>query len=541
MKRKTPALVVALCLMVPAAIARAQGGDAFGAFVPAASASASGSSSAQAAPSGATSAPAAASASTSALPPEAPAATEEDPVVLGKVSLTYLLERVEVRGNLRTLSSLVKRYVPFREGQVFDVDDPELELSRYRLLGTGFFQKVSYSLRRGAKRGAVVLVVEVTERNTIVVNDVWLGLSATADRNGEPRPLSAYTGLDAAETNLAGTGVTLGGAFAVAEDQLALRLRYFDPSFRGSPWMTHGTLLYNLAREFYGTRDVRYDDPVGGASRVEDFAVVRYRRVGGSVGVGRDLSVSTQLFVDYRLEGVDAELPRAASHRRGARVEPLEYHLLPGKSLLSALHVDLAHDTRVAPVLPTRGYLVQAALDVAMTPLGSSYAFQKVQLRTSRWWQLKNGHVLRLEAFGGALSGDAPVFERFYVADLSDLLPDRVLELNTDRRPAPNFFGTDVAEVRFGEYAAKVQLEHRVPVYRGVRSVYGVDAFTAAGVYGIAARRDIDEPPVGYSGFARVPIDFTFNLGLRIDTKAGGFVFALANPLGFVPVLRGRR
>ncbi len=461
--------------------------------------------------------------------------------MLGKVSLTYLLERDEVRGNLLTRASVVKRYVPFHEGQVFDVDDPELELSRYRLLGTGFFQKVSYSLRRGSKRGAVVLVVDVRERNTIVINDVWLGLSATADRAGEPRPLSAYTGLDAAETNLAGTGVTLGGAFAVAEDQLALRVRTFDPSFRGSPWMTHGTLLYNLAREFYGTRDVRYDDPVGGASRVEDFAVVRYRRLGGSLGVGRDLSVSTQLFADYRLERVQAELPRAASHRRGARVEPLAYHLLPGVSLLSALHLDLTHDTRDVPVLPTRGWLVQSALDVAATPLGSSYAYQRVQVRASRWWQAKNGHVLRLEAYGGAIAGDAPVFERFYVADLSDLLPDRVLELNTDRRPAPNFFGTDVAEVRFGEYAARLQLEHRVPVYRGVRSVYGVDAFTAVGVYAVAARRDLDDPPAGYSGLARVPIDLTFNLGLRIDTKAGGFVFALANPLGFVPVLRGRR
>ena len=32
------------------------------------------------------------------------------------------------------------------------------------------------------------------------------------------------------------------------------------------------------------------------------------------------------------------------------------------------------------------------------------------------------------------------------------------------------------------------------------------------------------------------PIDLTFNVGLRIDTQAGGFVFGLSNLIGFLPV-----
>ena len=47
------------------------------------------------------------------------------------------------------------------------------------------------SLRRGTKRGFVVLVIDVEERNTVVVNDVWLGLSADAEPNGRARPLNA--------------------------------------------------------------------------------------------------------------------------------------------------------------------------------------------------------------------------------------------------------------------------------------------------------------------------------------------------------------
>ncbi len=457
----------------------------------------------------------------------------------GSVSLQYRLERVEIRGNARTRERVIRRFLPFRAGGVLDVDDPEVELARFRLLGTGFFSKVSFSLRRGSERGSVVLVVDVVERNTIVVNDVWLGLSATADADGRPQPVSAYAGIDASETNLLGTGITLGGALALAEDQLAGRLRFADPSLLGSSWIGQGTLLYADAREFYGTRRVLYDDPVAGASKVQDFAIGRYQRLGGSLGLGHDITVATQIFGDYRLERVHAALPLAASHVRGEDVEPLLYHLLPGDSYLSTLRTTLLHDARDQPHLPTRGTHLQTSLDLGLAALGSSYPYAKAQVRISRWFPLRHGQVLRLEAFGGAISGSAPVFEKFYVADFSDLLPDRVLDLDTDRRPAPNFFRDAIAEIRFGDYAAKVQAEHRVALYRGSRSVYGIDWFTAAGLYAVADTRDITDPARGYAGIARLPVDFTFNLGLKMDTQAGGFVLSLANPLGFVPAFRG--
>jgi outer membrane protein insertion porin family len=161
----------------------------------------------------------------------------------------------------------------------------------------------------------------------------------------------------------------------------------------------------------------------------------------------------------------------------------------------------------------------------------------KVESSASHWLELPwAGHVLRLEGFAGAVFGTAPMFERFYIGDFTDLLPDRVLGLNFDRRTAPNFFNTDIVEIRYGDYAAKLQTEYRIPLYRGRRSIYGVDFFTAAGIYGVANYRDFVDHARGYTGFNTVPIDLTFNLGLRIDTQAGGFLFALSNLIGFLPV-----
>ncbi|HYP74380.1 MAG TPA: BamA/TamA family outer membrane protein [Polyangiaceae bacterium] len=453
-------------------------------------------------------------------------------------AVRYTLEGLEVRGNARTRAQVVLRYVPFKRGDVFDVDDPEVELSRYRLLGTGFFRDVQFSLRKGSTRGFVVLVIDVVERNTIVINDVRMGISADADTHGNKRPLTAYAAIDVAETNLLGTGITLGSAVAVAEDQLALRVRFLDPAFLGSSWMTSGTLLYNDARDFFGNAQVLKEDPEGNDG--SQSAVVNYKRFGGSLGVGRDLSISTQLWLNYRLETLDASYPLEASHLRGFQTEPIDFDIIRGRSILSTLRATLEHDTRDHPFLPTRGWHASVTAEVGLLPMGSDYDYQRAEVAASRWWRLPwNEHVLRLEMFAGAISGNAPFFEQYCVGDFSDFLPSRILGVNFDRRPAPNFLGTDIVEVRYGQYAFKLAGEYRVPLFRGHRSIYGIDFFASAGIYGVAGKRDITSPPVGYSGWSQFPVDLTGNFGFRMDTSAGGFVFAFSNVLGFIPI-RGK-
>lgn len=450
------------------------------------------------------------------------------------VAVRYTLERIVVRGNQRTHERVVLRYLPFKPGSLIDVDNPDIRLARFRLLGTGFFKDVQFSLEKGSSRGMVILVVDVIERNTIVLNDVWMGVAADADNEGRSQPLTAYAGLDVAETNLFGMGVTLGGAMAVAEEQLALRARFLDPGFLGSPWMTSATFLYNDARDFFGNAQVRYSDP--DLEELTEYAVMRYERLGGALGVGRDLSNVLQLWLHYRLENVDADFPLQASHVRGDEVEPIDFDIIRGQSLLSTLRATLQLDTRDHPFLPTTGWFLSATGEVGMSWLGSDYTYQRTDVHASHWWQLPWQHVVRLELFGGAISGDAPFFEQYYVGDFSDFLPSRILGVNFDRRPPPNFLGTQIVEVRYGEFAAKIGAEYRLPLYRGHRSIFGIDLFGSGGIYSVFGRRELDSPASGYRGTELVPVDLTANLGFRMDTAAGGFVFAFSNVLYFVPV-----
>jgi len=449
-------------------------------------------------------------------------------------ALRYTLERIVVRGNQRTHERVVLRYLPFKPGSLIDVDNPDIRLARFRLLGTGFFKDVQFSLEKGSDRGMVILVVDVIERNTIVLNDVWMGVAADADNEGRSQPLTAYAGLDVAETNLFGMGVTLGGAMAVAEEQLALRARFLDPGFLGSPWMTSATFLYNDARDFFGNAQVRYSDP--DLEKFTEYAVMRYERLGGALGVGRDLSNVLQLWLHYRLEDVDADYPLQASHVRGDDVEPIDFDIIRGQSLLSTLRATLQLDTRDHPFLPTTGWFLSATGELGMPWLGSDYTYQRSDVHASHWWQLPWQHVVRLELFGGAISGDAPFFEQYYVGDFSDFLPSRILGVNFDRRPPPNFLGTQIVEVRYGEFAAKIGAEYRLPLYRGHRSIFGIDLFGSAGIYSVFGQRELESPASGYQGAELIPVDLTANFGFRMDTAAGGFVFAFSNVLYFIPV-----
>jgi outer membrane protein insertion porin family len=466
-------------------------------------------------------------------PPEA--TSEAAPSTPTPQPLRYTLQGIDVRGNTRTRSRVVLRYVPLRPGDVLDVNDPEVQLIRYRLLGTGFFSDVQLSLRKGDERGAVILVIDVVERNTIVVNDVWMGLASDRPEDpgkiGQPARVFAYGGVDVAETNLAGAGITLGAALGVGQDQLALRTRFVDPAFLGTGWMASASLMYNDARDYFGSRDVLFDNLQPSCR----CAIVSYTRFGGTIGAGHDLSVVTQLWGEARLEKMRADVPLAASEMRGLDREPISFGINPGASVLSTLRGTLLYDTRDDPILPTRGFYVNLHGDTSI-PFASDYQYTKLQLTTSKWWSLPWKHIARLELDYGAVTGNAPFFEKFYIGDFTDLLPDRVLDLNFDRRNAPNLLRTDIVEVRYGDYAAKLQGEYRIPVYRGHRAVYGIDLYGAAGLYGVASYRDLTDPPRGYHGLRRIPIDLTFNLGFRIETSAGGFNFAFSNLLGLVPV-----
>jgi outer membrane protein insertion porin family len=459
--------------------------------------------------------------------------------------IRYTLERIVVRGNTRTDTGVIRSYVPLREGEVLDVADPRIEAIEWRLLGTGFFDHVELGLERGTQRGHVLLVVQVRERNTFLVQSLALGFSEGVLNSASPdTSLEPYFGISLAELNLFGTGVSLELTALLSMPQQGFRIRAGQAAVLGSEWGLTGAVFFNNGREFFGNDDViiAVDEcpDIGGDMRCEEGrnAVVEYRRYGGTIGTGYDIATTVRFTLDYQLEALElVDRPAAASHMRGAEIVPIDFSIHDGLSWISSLQLGVTHDERDNPGLPTQGRLMFLRGDLSSTVIGSDYDFVRVEAGWREWARLPEWrHTLRFGLYGGVAAGDVPFFYKFYVGDLSDLIPSRVLELNLDRRAAPNLLDTSVREMRAEELAARIDVEYAIWLYEGNDGFRGLQLYGLAGLYVLMDLDDLRLAIPGYSGLARVPFDLTFDVGLRFDTVVGVFEVGFSTLLGFISI-----
>jgi hypothetical protein len=217
----------------------------------------------------------------------------------------------------------------------------------------------------------------------------------------------------------------------------------------------------------------------------------------------------------------------------------------PGNSFVSMLSLGFTYDKRDSAILPSRGTLASFLGDLSSPLIGSYYQFVRLQTSVHGWFPLKWGHTIRTGLFAGAVFGYAPFFYKFFVTDLTDLQPSRILGLNLDHRPAPNMFGffqcgktfssrcgTSVSQMRQEELAARVDVEYIWPLVRGRHKfVKGADAFFLFGLYALADPKDLTLAMPGYNGAARIPVDMTFDAGVRLDTQIGVFQIGLGKLL----------
>jgi outer membrane protein insertion porin family len=485
--------------------------------------------------------------------------TEVDPepepptVASGGAPIRYRLEDIHVRSQ-RTRSGIIAGFVPLQKGARFDVDDPRVEEVRWRLLGTGWFDEVKLSLVRGSRRGWVILEIEVKERNTLLIEQFATGLSRVVSSSTATQDvLRPYVGIGLVETNLFGQGVSLSGTFVLTPQQTGLHFGYFDPRFANSAFSFSGRVFHNYAREFFGKNPlVAINCPAPTAEEIEEGdvskcdpdveskrAVVIYHRTGLGIGTGHEISTRLRYRLDWLGEYINVlSKPEAASTQRGSRIEPIDFRILDGQSLVSSLRFGLIYDNRDHPALTTAGLYIDFNARFATHIFGSSYDFARFELSLRKWTPLPWGHVLSAGLFMGSVFGNAPFFYNFYAADLSDLLPSRVLELNLDRRRTLNLLGTSIVEMDMEDLAARLDLQYQLPLHRGAGFVRGVDAYIGAGVFMLTRREDLRVGISGYHGLSRLPLDLTFDLGVQADTEIGLFKLGFSTLIGFSPLGR---
>jgi outer membrane protein insertion porin family len=440
----------------------------------------------------------------------------------------YTIERIVVRGNRKTESSLILGEIGLRTGDQVTASDGRVEAARIRLLSLGFFLDARLALEKGTGRGGAVLIVDVEERGTVILNALYLGSSDAT---------TFWGGFDVAENNLLGRGISLGTGFvasthpkiAEADRDLGARIRTLVPPLGGTGLMLSGTGLIVSGSEFF--RVSGNDDDANPA----DFVALRIKRVGGVLGLGRALAPATRIFLDFREEGISADLPSLRTRTLGSGVAmPINFDLQPGFSRVGSITATVDFDTRSDPLVPRAGTHVALSVEGATDDLLSSYAFVKLVLQGSFYKPARRGHIIGFHVFGGALFGDAPIFDRFFIGDMNLLLPPRALGLNFSTQPSRDVLGTSIASHRYDDFATRVLVEYAVPLWRRRhRLVYSGDAFIALGAFGMGSRDNFRDP--ARSGLSAWPIDATGDLGVRLDTTIGVFTLSFANALGRIP------
>ncbi len=423
---------------------------------------------------------------------------------LSPVPRRYTIERIVVSGLHHTREAEVRRHLLLSEGDL--LDEERVLLSRLRLLQLGWFSRVETRVERGSERGLVVLVVEVVERNTLLITDLVLGST-------EPQPL--YGGLGLSQQNFLGRGFGLSGAFVYGgspagrpqdPDRFAVRGSFFAPDLplgrggaRGDRGLVLGATLLLVRGEEFACGDPDCDafsDDFGAAPRL------RYQRAAFEGTIGIRPGAFERLLASYRFERL-RELSAGATPAAPESTPAL----LPGNSRLSSLIGTYEIDTRDDFFLPREGLRGLAQVTFGSRVLGGDYEYSRYLLQLETAFGLF-GLPLRFQAALGAAQGGAPFFERFYPADFAYFAVGpalaRSLELN---------FSTDS---RYDAFLAMGGLEYAVPLWQQ-------PAFFRRGYLALGARGVYSSQALGgaRTSFSRSPV--SAELALRLDTPVGVF------------------
>ena len=246
-------------------------------------------------------------------PPETPRPLREDAAPEPNVPSfepgfgpRYHIEQIVVSGNRKTKTALILREIGLAPGDVVSASDQRVEAARFRLLSLGYFLDARLSLKRGKKRGGAVLLVEVEERGTIVVNELYPSTSAAT---------TFWGGIDVSETNFLGRGINLGGAFVVSTTpkvpDVARRRRPAPARLAAGDPQPGREPVADRALQRRQRVLPRSSAPTPTPTPPTSSAV-RTRRAGGILGAGKPLGRYLRLFADLREEAVNGQLPPTA-------------------------------------------------------------------------------------------------------------------------------------------------------------------------------------------------------------------------------------
>jgi len=395
------------------------------------------------------------------------------------------VERINITGNTRSEDRILRREIPFVEGDLFTLQ--KMQRARQRLINLGYFDMVNVTTQPGTDKTRIIVNVEVTERPTGIFS-IGGGFSS----------VDSFVGtLDVSQNNFLGRGWVLSLRIRAGANSQQGIISFTEPWLFDRP-LSAGFDVFNIKRQF-----TEYD----------------YDSVGGTVRLSHPFEEYWRWQTAYRLTSDEISDVRDTN-------DPLLRDEV-GTRVTSAVTLGLTRDSRDAVALPTKGGYTVFTLDFA--GLGGDTRFVKTIASTSYFYPMWYGHVLsgRAEAgYGFGWSDDPlPVFERFYLGG-----PNSIRSFKA-RRISP----VDAAGTRIGgtsevlgnvEYIVPLPFNFRVAGFFDVGNVYGFKT-----KFDITDTREAAGAGVRWqSPFGPIRVDYGINLDRRKGEDFGAVQFSVGSP-----------
>ncbi|MDD4939566.1 MAG: outer membrane protein assembly factor BamA [Candidatus Omnitrophica bacterium] len=316
----------------------------------------------------------------------------------GRIDIVYnimesnvaYVDKIKVRGNVKTKDIVVRRELRIRPGDRFDGE--KLKRSKERLQNLGFFEEVKYDTEDTAVPDKKDLVVEVKESKTGAFSfgggyssvEEFVGFVEVEQKNFDWKNFPYFTG--------AGQDLKVRGSFGTITNS-------FDLSFT-EPWLFDYPVSFGF--DAYKRTHNRAEDI--GYGYDEDVT-------GGDVRLGKEISEYLRADLMYRNDTIKiTDITENASNDLMR-----EY----GTNTISSMQLGLTYDSRDNIFDPSRGNILTGSLEDAGGIFGGNKDFWKIFSRASHYLPLVGGSVLELRGRVGLAKpyGDSdivPIYERFF-------------------------------------------------------------------------------------------------------------------------------
>jgi outer membrane protein insertion porin family len=301
------------------------------------------------------------------------------------VSVTFLIregprlfvERINIKGNVRTLDRVIRRELRLAEGDAFNRS--RFNRSQGRVRSLDFFKKQKFTRKPGSAKDKTVIDIEVEEKST---GSLSLGAGFSSSDG-------LLTQASLTERNLLGKGQKLKIAASLGSKTQNAEIGFTEPYFLGRN-LTAGFDIFRTRTE--DDEDISFDREILGFGLRVGFAYNDRLRQGLNYKL-QSKKVSTS----------DADLSAFI-------------RLQDETAITSSFGQTLVYDLRDSRVDTKEGYVIRLSNDLA--GFGGDNRYLRTELGGAVYYEVANDWVLRLGAETGYVFGvgkDIRIDDRFFV------------------------------------------------------------------------------------------------------------------------------